>query len=974
MQKKSWIWLVVFCFSLCMAFGFIHTGKAHAGVQGKFEYEYWEMRYPKGTVEITAYTGDDTEVVVPEVIDGYKVGGIGSEAFKNCKNLKSIHLPSGIKRIERRAFEGCSSLESIKLPSELDYMDYQVFSGCTSLKNVELPAKLTLLRGGTFKGCTSLESIRLPVGITEVTGWEFVGCDSLKSIEVAEENSEYQSIDGVLYSKGAKWLICCPAGKADGFQLSAGTQRIENGAFAPCTNLKSIEIPKGVKANVEYLGFDCCENLTEIRIEAGHPDYKSEDGIVYSKDGSEILCCPAGKTDDIKFLRGVRTIGYDAFVGCKKISSLELPSTITEIGWDAFYGCSGLERISIPSTVTDLNGSSFSNCNNLKEITISEGNPNFVSVDGILYNKDKTVLICYPGGKADEVKILPSVTEIGANAFYGSTRLKNLVLPTGVKVIGERAFEGCENLTNIQLPYGLEKIEISAFASCMGLTSLVFPESLKQMKETICHSCQNLTSIYIPSSIEELDVGIFSYYNRSLKDVYYAGSKEQWEKISKTANLNLPENYDHVTIHFNSVFPGTNPPGPTTPGGNPSQPPGPTTPGGNPSQPSNPSTPGGNPSQPSNPDTPGQVTLTFHAQGGSYVPDITIAKNGSLSYLPLTYRSGYQFLGWYTGPDGTGTVLAIGEAVRTNTTYYAYWAIARNLSGITVTVRGTPYAGSGTASVLAVTAVYADGFSERVYDFNVSQPFLYEGLNTVYVTCRGFTQTVPIVAGATSSTNTSIMSITASYNGGPVPTGFYGSFGGLVVTAHYADGTTQQVEGYTISNGQIQKGVNKVTATYMGKSADFYVTGYQYAPVNMVNVPGMQAIWALEQADLLSALNGFVPSRPGYSFGGWYLDEACSQKVTPGMPIVSGIRVYAKWDTSTNWSLNKTSITLKRGKRARLAVKGLNSSQVRWKTSNSKVAVVTVNGTIKAKKKGAAVITAVTEDGAVLTCKVKVKK
>ena len=69
MQKKSWIWLVVFCFSLCMAFGFIHTGKAHAGVQGKFEYEYWEMRYPKGTVEITDYKGDDTEVVLTVFID-----------------------------------------------------------------------------------------------------------------------------------------------------------------------------------------------------------------------------------------------------------------------------------------------------------------------------------------------------------------------------------------------------------------------------------------------------------------------------------------------------------------------------------------------------------------------------------------------------------------------------------------------------------------------------------------------------------------------------------------------------------------------------------------------------------------------------------------------------------------------------------------------------------------------------------------
>ena len=136
----------------------------------------------------------------------------------------------------------------------------------------------------------------------------------------------------------------------------------------------------------------------------------------------------------------------------------------------------------------------------------------------------------------------------------------------------------------------------------------------------------------------------------------------------------------------------------------------------------------------------------------------------------------------------------------------------------------------------------------------------------------------------------------------------------------------------------------------------------------------MTNVWVTEGGKLLEALGGYVPVRAGYVFDGWYLDERCTQRVSADTVTQPNTSVYAKWSKLYSWELNKKKVTIKKGKTTRLFIDGLENSRITWSTSKKKVASVTKNGKVKAKKKGTAYITAVTYDGTVLRCKVRVKK
>ncbi len=220
------------------------------------------------------------------------------------------------------------------------------------------------------------------------------------------------------------------------------TVAIENGvtsigkyAFLYCSSLAEINIPEGI-TSIGESAFSKCSSLAEINI----PE-------------------------------GVTSIGESAFYECSSLAKINIPAEVTSIDWFAFYKCSSLSKIELPSSVTSIDSGAFDGCSSLREINVQEGNKNYSSVNGILFNKGKTEIIKYPQGKKETNYNIPEgVTSIGPSAFAGCSSLSKIELPSSAISIGFHAFWECSSLTEINIPEGVTSIGGEAFWGCSSLT------------------------------------------------------------------------------------------------------------------------------------------------------------------------------------------------------------------------------------------------------------------------------------------------------------------------------------------------------------------------------------------------------------------------------------------------------------------------------------------------------------------------
>ena len=266
-----------------------------AATYGDFEYTL-ENDY---TCTITGYNGSAANVTIPSTIYGNKVCKIGKEAFKNNKNVQYIKVPQTVKVIQTDAFSYCkklkkidlpkyaneiqdyafaqSAIENIVLPNGITYLGELLFYRCENLKTVKIPNTVTCVRPHAFVYCTSLQSIIIPdsinhfddsltfkdcVNLRSITigsGLEnndymcdgtdnsyFYGCSSIESITVSNNNRNYCSMNGVLYSKDKKKLLLYPPAKKDKeYVIPNGVETIDY-TFSNCKYLKTITIPSSV--------------------------------------------------------------------------------------------------------------------------------------------------------------------------------------------------------------------------------------------------------------------------------------------------------------------------------------------------------------------------------------------------------------------------------------------------------------------------------------------------------------------------------------------------------------------------------------------------------------------------------------------------------------------------------------------------------------------------------------------------------
>jgi len=387
---------------------------------------------------MTSGSYESGEILKGKIVISNDITTIGDFVFHGFDGLTEAIIPNSVTSIGSHAFNYCTSLTSVTIGNSVTSIGYCAFNSC-SLTTLTIPDSVTSIDEGAFYGCDDLTTVTIGDGLESIADNSFYFCNSLTQFSVSQNNTTYSSDNGVLYNKNKTTILIYPAGKTESeFAIPNGVTTIGNHAFSECYNLSSITIPDGV-TSIGNGAFCGCSSLREVNIP-----------------------------------NSVTSIGDSAFSMCMGLTSVTIGNSVTSIGEYAFSSCDGLTEVTIPNSVTNIGNQTFDWCRCLTRINVSENNSNYSSDNGVLYDKNKTTIICYPAAKTESSFIIPaSVTTIGDGAFKLCEGLTEVTIPSSVATIGEKAFENCRSLTLVTIPDSVTSIGVHAFLGCENLTATI---------------------------------------------------------------------------------------------------------------------------------------------------------------------------------------------------------------------------------------------------------------------------------------------------------------------------------------------------------------------------------------------------------------------------------------------------------------------------------------------------------------------
>ncbi len=348
-------------------------------------------------------------------------------------------------------------------------------------------------------------------------GWFEVGSDTAYVFDKMEER------DVVLYAKwevideltpfefkinGSECILVKVKDKTvTSLAIPNNVYSVSADLFKECSELISVQISASV-TNIADNAFDKCAKLQTIIVDSQNAYYQSIDGVLYNKGASTLLYYPIASQS----------------------SSFAVPNSVEKLADNSIYNCSTLTSITLGSSIKTLGKNTLIECNNLQNISVDGSNNYFASKDGVLYNKNYTILYRYPVAKQQQTfQVQSSVVQIASCAFYKGINLTSVTFSSSsqLTVIGEKAFYGCNNLVTIDLPFMLTTISKQAFINCYSLSSITLRESLETIGEDAFSWCTNLMSVTILESEISLTINInsFSYCNK-LMEVYMGRTPE----------------------------------------------------------------------------------------------------------------------------------------------------------------------------------------------------------------------------------------------------------------------------------------------------------------------------------------------------------------------------------------------------------------------------------------------------------------
>ena len=362
--------------------------------------------------------------------------GLGGSAFRDCASLKSVTIPGGVSVINQAVFSGCAALETAVIEQGVSFIGNETFYGCSSLKSVTIADSVQYIGIASFYECVQLEALTIPTNVTTIGDWAFYSCSSIKSLE----------IPGRVGQVGNCLMVYCTA--LESLTIGEGVTSIGESAFYGCSSLTELSLPESlttiaagafyggesmteltIPAKVAGIGvkvFAGWESLPEIAVEEGNANFAVVNGLLCTKDGATVVCCPGGKE-----------------------GAVTIPAGVTSLLDSAFFRCTSMTSVAIPASVESIPVATFGYCTALKEYAVDEASESFTVKNGLLCDKGLTTVISCPGGKTGAVSIPEGVTTIAPGAFEVCEALTQVNVPAGVTEIGELAFYACTKLKEV---------------------------------------------------------------------------------------------------------------------------------------------------------------------------------------------------------------------------------------------------------------------------------------------------------------------------------------------------------------------------------------------------------------------------------------------------------------------------------------------------------------------------------------------
>jgi len=258
-------------------------------------------------------------------------------------------------------------------------------------------------------------------------------------------------------------------------------------AFSMCSNLTSVTIPDSV-TSIGGWAFSDCDSLANVTIPS---NMTSISEFTFQSSGLTSVTIP----------NGVTNIGRRAFDDCNSLMSVIIGDGVTSIGEEAFFRCSSLTNVTIPESVTSIDTNPFVYCP-LTYVDVAPNNPIYEQIEGVLFDKQQKMLLCYPGAREGAYTIPEGVLLIGDCAFESCNGLTNITIPDSVRSIGDNAFAYSNGLTNVTIPNNVASIGDCAFYGCGSLISVTIPASVTSIGDW-AFECDNLTLTVTEGSVAE---------------------------------------------------------------------------------------------------------------------------------------------------------------------------------------------------------------------------------------------------------------------------------------------------------------------------------------------------------------------------------------------------------------------------------------------------------------------------------------